>query len=326
MPDSPASFDLTVPGPAAPAVPPLIRQEGAQAALRFVEFFTAHIRNPNTRLAYARACQGFLAWCQAHGAVRLGEIAPVHVAAWVEARGRMASAPTVKQELAAVRGLFDWLVVGQVVALNPAAAVRGPAHSASIGKTPVLSTSETRMLLRSIPTATIGGLRDRALIGVMVYAFARIGAVLGLDVGDVYRERHRLKLRLTEKGGKRHQMPCHHTLETYLCDYMDAAGLGTEPDVPLFQSLDRRRQLNDRRLHRNEALAMVRRRVRRAGIETPVCNHSFRAAGITAYLEHPDAKLEEAQKMAAHADPKTTRMYDRRERSVSIDEVERIRI
>ena len=107
---------------------------------------------------------------------------------------------------------------------------------------------------------------------------------------------------------------------------MDAAGLGSDPDVPLFQRQDRRRRLNGRRLHRNEALHMVRRRARRAGIETPVCNHTFRAAGITAYLEHPDAKLEEAQKMAAHADPKTTRMYDRRDRSVAIDEVERIRI
>ena len=308
------------------AVPSLIAREGAPAAQRFMEYFGAHIRNPNTRLAYVRACIRFLNWCHDHGAPRLRAIAPMQVAAWVEARTREVSAPTVKQELAAVRGLFDWLVVGQVVPLNPAASVRGPSHTSSVGRTPVLTAAETRTLLRTISIDTIGGLRDRALIGVMVYAFARIGAALGLDVRDVYREQHRLKLRLTEKGGKRHQMPCHHTLETYLTAYMDAAGLGSDPDVPLFQRQDRRRRLNGRRLHRNEALHMVRRRARRAGIETPVCNHTFRAAGITAYLEHPDAKLEEAQKMAAHADPKTTRMYDRRDRSVAIDEVERIRI
>ena len=329
--NNPIPFHLDLPGQPAPALPAtqlpaLIRDQGPQASHRFLEYFTANIRNPNTRIAYARACNGFLTWCVRHSTPRLREITPIHVAAWVEARSLKVSPPTVKQELAAIRGLFDWLVVGQVMPLNPAAAVRGPAHSSATGKTPVLSIDETRALLRSIPTHTIAGLRDRALIGVMVYSFARISAALRLNTGDVYREQHRLKLRLTEKGGKRHQMPCHHTLETYLTEYIESADLRIKPGTPLFQSLSRHRELNNRRLHRVEALAMVQRRARKAGIQTQVCNHTFRAVGITAYLEHPDAKLEEAQKMAAHADPKTTLMYDRRARSVSIDEVERIRI
>ena len=309
------------------SLPALVERGGARAAKRFLEFFAARIRNPNTRMAYMRAAGRFLDWCLAHGTGSLAGIETIHVAAWVEQRGHEVSAPTVKQELAAVRKLLDWLVTGQIIPANPALSVRGPSHSVSVGKTPVISAEQARGLLRSIPETTIGGLRDRALIGLMMYTFARIGAALQVDVGDLYRENHRLRVRLREKGGRRHHMPCHHTLEEFLMAYMDAGGLSGDLSAPLFQTLDRRRRaLTGRRLQRNEAWHMARRRSRAAGIDTPVCNHTFRAAGITAYLEHPDAKLEEAQKMAAHADPKTTRLYDRRNQAVSQDEVERIRI
>ena len=225
------------------------------------------------------------------------------------------------------RKLFDWLVVGHVVETNPASAVRGPSHSVTIGKTPILSAEEARALLQSIPDTTIAGLRDRALIGLMVYTFARITASININVGDVFREKRRLRVRLHEKGGKEHQMPCHHSLETYLLDYIEPAGLGDDHNAPLFQTIGRgTRDLSGRRLNRTEAWYMVRRRAKAAGLNTAVCNHTFRGTGITAYLDHPDAKLEEAQKMAAHSDPKTTRIYDRRNQAVSQDEVERIRI
>lgn len=310
------------------AVPALVARDGDRTVKRFLEFFAAQIRNPNTRAAYARAARRFLDWCSDYAVGELSDIESLHVAAWLETRLPEISAPTAKQELAALRRLFDWLVLGHVVATNPAAAVRGPAHSVSVGKTPILSAAEARSLLQSIPDTSIAGLRDRALIGVMVYTFARISAAIGLNVGDVFREKRRLKVRLHEKGGKEHPMPCHHALEGYLLDYIDAAGLGdSEPDAPLFRTIARgTRNLSQRRLHRTEAWYMVRRRARIAGIDTAVCNHTFRGTGITAYLEHPDAKLEEAQKMAAHSDPKTTRMYDRRHRAVSQTEVERINI
>src|SRR3954463_15265605 len=106
-------------------VPAAIAAAGDQAARRFLEFFAALIRNKNTRMAYYRACCSFFAWLEQRGIAELVEIEPLHVAAYVEALQQTAAKPTVKQHLAAVRMLFDWLVVGQVLAVNPAHAVRG---------------------------------------------------------------------------------------------------------------------------------------------------------------------------------------------------------
>ena len=121
---------------------------------------------------------------------------PLHVAAYIEQLGRERSAPTVKQRLAAIRHLFDWLVTGQVIPVNPASSVRGPSHSVKRGKTPVLDPSEACALLDSIDIAKPVGLRDRALIGLMVYSFARIGAALSMKVEDVYVQNRRLKVAL----------------------------------------------------------------------------------------------------------------------------------
>jgi site-specific recombinase XerC len=153
----------------------------------------------------------FLAWCEDHGVLSIAAIQPSHVAAWVEGQTREHSAPTVKQQLAALRHLFDWLVVGQVVPLNPAASVREPAHSVRKGKAPVLDPAEARALLDSIDISTPIGLRDRALIALMVFSFARIGAALAIRVEDVFVQNRRLWVGLRENGSKRHEMPCHHT-------------------------------------------------------------------------------------------------------------------
>ena len=154
---------------------------------------------------------------------------PVHVATWIEASTRELAAPSVKQRLAALRHLFDWLVNGQVVPVNPAGSVRGPRHVVTSGQTPVLDPAEARALLDSIDTGNHAGLRDRALIGLMVYSFARIGAALGMTVEDVYTQNRRLWVRLREKGGKRHTMPCHHNLEEYLTAYLDSVRLHDDP-------------------------------------------------------------------------------------------------
>jgi site-specific recombinase XerC len=133
--------------------------------MRFLEFFAANIRNPHTRRAYARAADEFLAWCASAGVPSIGAVQPVHVATWIEAGTRELAAPSVKQRLAAIRHLFDWLVTGQVVPVNPAASVRGPRHVVTSGQTPVLDPSEARALLYSIDASTVVGLRYRALIG-----------------------------------------------------------------------------------------------------------------------------------------------------------------
>jgi len=194
-------------------MPVLVANSGDRARTRFLEFFAAQIRNPHTRRAYARAAAEFFAWLESVGVASLPQVQPMHVAAWIELEGREVSAPSVKQRLAAIRHLFDWLVTGHIVEVNPAASVRGPRHVVRTGKTAVLDPAEARRLLDSIGTSTPAGLRDKALIGLMVYSFARVGAALAMRVEDVYTQNRRLWVRLHEKGGKHHAMPCHHSLE-----------------------------------------------------------------------------------------------------------------
>ena len=307
-------------------LPALVMAAGEHAGIRFLEFFASAIRNPHTRRAYARAVADFLAWCAEHGVMSLPTVQPLHVAAWIEKQVQERSAPTVKQQLAAIRHLFDWLVVGQVVPLNPAASVRGPAHSARQGKTPVLDPAEARVLLDSIDVATPIGLRDRALIALMIYSFGRIGAALAMRVEDAFVQNRRLWVRLREKGGKRHEMPCHHTLEEYLHAYLDGTGIAGDPKGPLFRTIGRGTgRLSRTALPQANAYAMVRRRALAAGIDTRIGNHSFRATGITAYLKN-GGTLENAAAMANHASTRTTQLYDRRRDDISLDEVERIRV
>ena len=316
--------DLLVVGYA--RAPALIAAAGERAEIRFLEFFAANIRNPHTRRAYTRAVGEFLAWCAEAGATSITDVTPLHVATWIEGKTRELSAPSVKQQLAALRHLFDWLVTGQVVPVNPAASVRGPQHSARGGKTPVLDPAEARTLLDSIDTSTLAGLRDRALIGLMVYSFARVGAALGMKVEDVFTQNRRLWVRLREKGGKAHAMPCHHNLEEYLTAYIDGTGLRAEPKAPLFPTIGTRTgELTRAPLHQANAHAMIRRRAAGAGIGTLLGNHSFRATGITAYLKN-GGTLEKAAAMANHASTRTTQLYDRRHDEMSLDEVERIGI
>jgi integrase/recombinase XerC len=306
--------------------PTLVQAVGPQAQTRFWEFFAANIRNKNTRRAYAQATREFLGWCESAGVASIADVRPLHVAAYIEQLGRTRSAPTVKQRLAAIRHLFDWLVTGQVIPVNPASSVRGPSHSVKRGKTPALDRAEVRALLDSIDVTTPVGLRDRALIGLMVYSFARIGAAVSMKVDDVYVQNRRLWVRLHEKGGKRHEMPCHHNLETYLHAYIDGCGLAGDPKGPLFRTIGRGTDtLTMTPLPQANAYAMIRRRAGAADIATKIGNHTFRASGITAYLKN-GGTLENAAAMANHASTRTTQLYDRRGDSVTLDEVERVAI
>jgi integrase/recombinase XerD len=195
----------------------------------------------------------------------------------------------------------------------------------------LLSAEEAGDLLRSIETDTIVGQHDRALIGMMVFTFARVPAACGVDLGDVYHQKKRLWVRLHEKGGKVHDMPCHHRLEHYLGEYMEMAKLGDRSATPLFQTIKRRPygrgepQLSGRRLSRVEAWQIMQRRAVAAGIDTHICNHTWRGTGITTYLEN-GGTLENAQRMTAHASTRTTQLYDRRRDDVTLDEVVKINI
>ena len=247
--------------------------------------------------------------------------------AYIEALQQTHSAPGVKQQLAAVRMLFNWLVVGQVMPNNPAAAVRGPKHVVKTGKTPVLDGDEWRRLIDSIPTDTVRDLRDRALISTLTYSFARIGAALKMRVEDLEPKGSGWLIRLHEKGGKEHVMPCHHALAEALHAYVAAAGIGEDKTGFLFRTSRGHRgvTLADQPMTQADAWRMVRKRALAAGIMAPIGNHSFRATGITAYLSN-GGTLEHAQAMAAHESPRTTKLYDRTKDRLTLDEVERIRL
>jgi site-specific recombinase XerD len=296
------------------------------AAKRFIEYFAANIRNVNTRRAYLHAVREFARWCAAQQFHEIVDIEPLHVAAYIEQLSDRLAKPSTKQHLAAIRMLFDWLVIGQVVSANPAAPVRGPKYTVKKGKTPVLTQDEARELLEKIDISSVKGLRDRALIAMMIYTFGRVGAVIKMRVEDYYTQGRRGWVRLHEKGGKRHEMPCNHNLEAYLDAYINRACLAGNLKGYLFLgSRGRTGKLTANPLAQSNVYRMIRRRALDAGIRTRIGNHTFRATGITQYLRN-GGRRELAQQMAAHESPRTTALYDRRDDEVAVDEVERILI
>jgi len=316
-------------------VPAIITAAGDKASEHFLEFFAATIRNKNTRAAYVQAVAQFCRWCEDHG-LQLAAIRPLHVSAYIESKAL--TAPSIKQHLAALRGLFNWLVIKQVVPENPALHVKGPKFSRQVGVTPIMQAEQVRHLLDSIPVIRkikkdpkhggghqelpdIKGLRDRAAIAVMAYTFARVSATIGIARGDYRMEGKRARLRLMEKGGKEVLVWLHHEAEAYLDAYIGAAGID-DPRAPLFQSLDKAHRLTGEALDRRNMLDMVKARCRAAGLSEEFCNHTFRGSGITVFLNNGGA-LEAAQDMANHSDPRTTKLYDRRKDLATLSEIER---
>ena len=207
-------------------------------------------------------------------------------------------------------------------------AVRGPKHKQETGTTPHLEADEAAHLLDSIPTSTIAGLRDRALLSLMLHTFARVSAALSMDVADYYRVgAKRWYFRLKEKNGKVLEIPAHHLAQEHMDAYLAARKIHVEDPsqatTPLFCSLDRRRQLTARRLDRREALGMIKRRAKQAGLSTKISCHTGRATGITNFLIN-GGSLEDAQRIAGHASAKTTKGYDHSDKALSQTEIERI--
>lgn len=303
--------------------PAIITREGSHATKRFLEFFAATIRNKHTREAYMRAVGRFLSWCEERG-LDLHSIEPLVVAAYIERHP--GSPQTVHQHLTAIRRLFDWLVEGKILSENPVETVRGPRYSVKKGKTPVLTRDEARQLLESIDISHVVGLRDRALIGVMIYSFARVSAVAGMKVEDYYQQGRRSWLRLHEKRGKYHEVPVHHKAEEYLDAYIEVAGIAQDKKGAIFRTTrGRSRSLTEKQIHRTEVYLMIKRRAREAGLPEEIGCHTFRATGITAYLEN-GGTIDKAQTIAAHESPRTTKLYDRTSDVISLDEIERIMI
>jgi integrase/recombinase XerD len=309
---------LTTPIP----VPDIVARAKPSARFAWEEFFEAEISNDHTRKAYRRAVVRFLAWCEIHQ-LELHTIAPAHVGRYMQTLpGEISSK---KQQLAAIRKFFDICVVRHAIVLNPALSVRGQKYQVLDGKTPEITKGQARRLIASIDARTVIGRRDRAIIAAMVYTAARVGAVSRLNRKHLRHDGKAWSFRFAEKGGKSREIPIRSDFEEELLAYLTAAGLEDSPkDSPLFRSArGKTDRMTERRMTAIDICRMVKRRLKKAKLPGHLSPHSFRVATLTDLLES-GVELADVQHFAGHADPRTTRLYDRRSRKVVRNLVERI--
>ena len=312
------------PEQAAEAIPALVEQAGGAAKFAWEEFVYGRLRNAGTRRAYLYAVKRFLKWCSERG-VEMVRIAPAHVGSYMDEQPYAAS--TKKLHLSALRHFFDELVLRHVIVLNPALSVRSERMSIVEGKTREISVKQSRKLLSSIDCSTVVGLRDKSVIGIMIYTAARVGAVSKLRRGDFYDGGEQHYFRMTEKGGKFRELPSRHDLRGFVLDYINAGGLEySEKTSPLFRTTIRRtKRLTQNGMTANDMSRMVKRRLADANLPTVYSPHSFRVCTLTDLLMQ-GVSPDEVQQLAGHADPRTTRLYDRRNRQVTRNIVERISV
>jgi len=319
-------------------VPPIVDAAGRGARFAWREFFEAELANHHTRKNYVYAVMRFLSWAGEQG-LPLLDIMPGDVGIYLgqlksaPARGRRRTparpekplaTPTKKLHLAALRGFFDCLVHRHVIAINPAATARTERYAVIEGKTPQIPPELAKRLLVSIDTSHIVGLRDKAVLSVLVYTAARVGAVAKLALKDLQHDGAQYTLRFAEKGGKSREIPVRHDLQRLLLAYIQAAGITAGP---LFRTTKRKTGiLTNKPMTAIDICRMMKRRLKEAGLPTRYSPHSFRVTTITDLLEQKDVSLEDVQYLAGHADPRTTRLYDRSGRKVTRNLVERISI
>lgn len=288
------------------------------------EFFTAKISNENTRESYIRDAKQFAGWCVSKK-LTLEEIEPRHVAAYRDQLVKDGKRPaTIKRQLSALRMLFSHMVSTGAMPYNPAREVKTQPIRRAEGKTPALDVAQMHQLFESFDPEKLIDLRDRALIGVMAYTFSRVSAACQLTGADYIDLGRRVVIRLKEKGGVEREIPCHPVLAEYMDAWIKHAGL-TGNNVSLFQTFTGQAHdtLSGRALSRDEALKMVKRRLARADLSSLFSCHSFRATGITTFLEN-GGQLETAQSIAGHADSRTTKGYDRRGSKLELAEIVRV--
>ncbi len=305
-------------------LPELIRDAGGAARFAFEEFIHGQIRNPFTRKAYLHAVNRFSEWCAGRN-LDLVRITPADVGRYLDSM--TVSTPTRKLHLAALRRFFDELVMRHVVILNPALSVRTERHQAVEGKTPEISIEHARRLLKCIDTSHDIGRRDRAIIGILIYTAARVGAVAKLRRMDFYNVGDQYCLRFHEKNGKVREIPVRHDLSLAITDYLEHSGIQYAiPASPLFRTTVRKsRRLTQNPMTADDMGRMMKRRLQDAGLSTRLSPHSFRVTTITDLLEQ-GVPLADVQYLAGHADPRTTRLYDRRMQRVTRNIVERISV
>jgi len=310
---------------AAREIPAIVADAGNAARFAWEEFFFGRIRSTHTRRAYHRAVKGFLAWCEDRS-LKLTAISPADVGHYLDSLTLATSSK--KQVLAGLRHFFDGLVIRHAIALNPAASVRADRYQVIEGKTPEITVKQARKLLQSIDTTDIIGLRDKSIIAILIYTAARVGAVAKLKCKDLYDTGDQYCLRFNDKGGKSREIPVRHDLQSLLLEYLKSTSIQVEQaqDRPLFlTTITKTKQLTARPMTGGDMGRMIKRRMRAAGLPDRLSPHSFRVATITDLLSQ-GVPLEDVQHLAGHADPRTTRLYDRRQRKVTRNIVERISI
>lgn len=306
-------------------LPTILVAAGDSAKFAWEEFFYGRIRSEHTRRAYHRAVTDFLRWCDGQQ-VAMTQISPAHVGLYLD---RLTiSITSKKQVLAGLRHFFDGMVTRHAIALNPALSVRTARYSVIEGKTPEITVRQARRLLTSIETSDVVGLRDKCIVAILIYTAARIGAVARLEARDLYDTGNQYTLRFLDKGGKSREIPVRHDLQLLLFEYLGSVQqiLSARGERPLFRSANRRsKQLTDKPMSAGDMGRMIKRRMSSIGLPSRLSPHSFRVATITDLLEQ-GVPLEDVQHLAGHADPRTTRLYDRRHKTVTRNIVERISI
>ena len=316
--DSPAETDLQE------AFPEILVRAGKAACFAADEFFSARISNSHTRTAYAHQVSRFLAWCENEG-LELHQVTPGLAGRFLDELP--GGAPTQNQALAGLRHFFDTLVARHAAVLNPFQSVRGVRHPHGEGRTPEVTVDQARQLLASIKTRDVYGLRDRAVLGTLIYTGARVGAISRLRMQDLRDNGNHRSLQFAEKGGKVREIPVRHDLDEWIAAYLQGAGLEDAPQAsPLYRAGQRRSSpLTDRAMSPLAVQQMLKRRLRAAGLPKILSPHSFRVLVVTDLLSQ-NMPLEDVQYLAGHAHPRTTQIYDRRRRRVSRNLVERISV
>ena len=308
-------------------MPEIVARAGKAAVFAADEFFFGRIRNEHTRKAYFIAVKRFLTAMEKRG-VELVAITPRDVGQYLDQlKKENTSVATRKQHLAALRHFFDGMVNRHAIILNPALSVRGERYEVVEGKTPEITVKGARALLASIKGSDLVSLRDRAVVAILIYTAARAGAVATLRRAGLYNSGEQWMLHFDEKGGKSREIPVRHDLEQMVFEYIAAAGISDAPaDSPLFRTAVRKSgKLTEKSMSGVDVCRMVKRRLRDAGLATRLSPHSFRVTTITDLLEQ-GVPLEDVQRLAGHADPRTTRLYDRRDKKITRNIVERISI
>lgn len=310
--------------PATNQLPAGVAALGDAGRFCWEEFFEGQLRNAHTRAAYRHALRRFLTWLEDRG-IPLTKVEPGQVGAYFNQHP--GSIPTRKLHLAALRSFFDLCVNRHVLILNPAATVRGERYSVVEGKTPEISKEQARKLVASIDGERPVQMRDRAIIETLIYTAARAGAIARLRLKDFVWDGAQFTLRFAEKGGKSRSIPVRHNLQLTLLRYLESFDWQSQPkDAPLFRSVaGRTGDLTAMALRGIDITRMIHRRLADAGLPVNLSAHSFRVATVTDLLTQ-GVPLEDIQQLAGHADPRTTRLYDRRNRQVTRNMVERISI